>query len=142
MTLVTVQAPAGAHFEYEKVRTAGGEKDLGDAPILVWTDLKEVEAKYTTEGVLGVLDGTSLRVSYQGIARRGRIKGKTDDQIAQEQLEFKPGNRAVGESTPVSRARRAAAGAAEKVDGDVLAKFLQAVAEGKISAEDVASLAQ
>lgn len=140
MALDKVSAPAGSHFEFEEVKTAGGTKPLGQAPILVWDSLESARQTYGDEGITDVLDGTSLRVSFQGIARRGRIAGKSDDDIAQQQVEFRPGKRAVGQSTPVSRARRAASTAAEKVDGDVLASFLSKVAAGEISQEDLAAL--
>ena len=145
MTLVT-QAPAGAHFEMEEVKTAKGATSLGEVPILIWDDLDKMIAHFGAEGVLNMADGTSARVSYQSIARRGRgVKDKdgktqTDDQIAQAQIDFKPGKRVGGVSTPQSRAKRAAGAAAEKVDGDVVAKLLQAIADGTLSAADVEAL--
>lgn len=139
MPALTVQAPAGAHFEYEEVKTARGTKSLGDVPILVWDDLAKATEHYTDEGIKGVLDGTSLRVSFQGIARRMRLAGKSDDEIGTAHIAFRPGTRAVGVSTPVSRAAKSAKAAAEKVDGDAIAAFLQQVAEGKITEEDIKS---
>lgn len=139
MPNLTVQAPPGAHFEYEEVKTARGSKSLGEVPMLVWDDLELTRANFGDDGILASLDGTSLRVSFQGIARRMRIAGKSDDEIAKAQIEFKPGKRAVGVSTPVSRAARAAKGAAEKVDGDLLAAFMARVAKGEISESDIAS---
>lgn len=143
MPLTTVQAPDGAHFEFEVVKTAHGEKDLGPAPLMIWDDLDKCSAFYGVEGVLGMLDGTSLRVSFQGIARRGRIKGESDDDIAKKQVEFRPGTRAVGTSTPVSRAARAAKQAADKLGGtagDTIAAFLERVAKGELSEEDLKAL--
>ncbi len=144
MTL-TVQAPAGAHFEFRPVKTAHGTKDLGPVPILVWETLAAMVAHYTEEGVLGTEDGTSLLVSYQGIARRMRQAGKSDDDIAKAEVEFKPGTREVGQSTPKSRARNAAAKAAEKLGGaagDTIAAFLEKVASGEISEDDLAGIAK
>lgn len=144
---LTVQAPDGAHFEMEEVKTAKGAMSLGEVPILVWDNLDKLIAHVGSEGILNMADGTSLRVSYQSIARRGRgVKDKegkvqTDDQIAQAQVDFKPGKRQGGVSTPQSRAKRAAGAAAEKVDGDVVAKLLEAIASGKLKAEDVEALA-
>jgi hypothetical protein len=140
MPNLTVQAPNGAHFEFETVKTAKGTKDLGQAPILKWDSLAAATEHYGEENILNVLDGTSLRVSFQGIARRGRIAQKSDDDIAKTQVEFKPGTRVVGQPTPVSRAKRAAGAAAEKVDGDMLAKLLEDIANGRISAEDLQAL--
>jgi hypothetical protein len=91
-------------------------------------------------------DGTSARVSYQSIARRGRgVKDKegnvqTDDQIAAAQVAFKPGKRVGGVSTPQSRAKRAAGAAAEKVDGDLVSALLAKIASGELSAADIEAL--
>jgi len=145
MTL-TVAAPTGAHFEFEEVKTAKGTKSLGEVPILVWDDINALINTIGAEGVLNMSDGTSLRVSYQSIARRFRSvdkegKTKTDDQIAQAQIDFRPGKRQGGVSTPVSRAKRAASSAAEKVGGDVVAALLEQIASGKLTAEDAKALA-
>lgn len=137
----TVTAPQGAHWEMEEVKTDRGAKSLGDHPILVWDDLDAVRAAYGDEGIKNILDGTSLRVSFQSIARRMTIAGKTDDEIAKAQVEFKPGKRQGGVSTPVSRARRAAEAAAEKTGaGDLLTKLLEKVASGEISQDDLDAL--
>jgi hypothetical protein len=139
---LSVQAPEGAHFDFRTVKTAKGTKNLGEVPILVWDTLAGMVAHYGEEGVLGTEDGTSLLVSYQGIARRMRMAGKSDDDIAKAQVEFKPGTREVGVSTPKSRARNAAAKAAEKLGGtagDTIAAFLERVASGEISEEDLAA---
>jgi hypothetical protein len=144
-TTLTVQAPAGSHFEFRKVKTAKGTKDLGEVPILVWDSLSGAVAHYTEEGILGTEDGTSLLVSYQGIARRMRMAGKSDDDIAKAEVDFKPGTREVGVSTPKSRARNAAAKAAEKLggtSGDTIAAFLEKVASGEISEDDLAGIAK
>ena len=140
MSTMTVQAPTGSHFEFESVKTAHGTKDLGEVPILVYDELDAARAVYGDEGVKDILDGTSLRVSFQGIARRMRAAGKSDDEIGTAEIAFRPGKRAVGVSTPGSRAAHAAKAASEKVDGDKVAAFLKAVADGKISEEDLASL--
>ena len=145
MTLVT-QAPTGAHFEMEEVKTAKGATSLGEVPILVWDNLDAMVEHFTAEGVLNMADGTSARVSYQSIARRGRgVKDKegnvqTDDQIAAAQVAFKPGKRVGGVSTPQSRAKRAAGAAAEKVDGDLVSALLAKIASGELSAADIEAL--
>jgi len=140
MTLTTVSAPEGSHFDFEEVKTAKGSKSLGQVPILVWDKLGAIVGAFTEEMVLSSLDGTSPRVSYQGIARRMKLQGKSDDEIAQAQIEFRPGTRVVGAATPVSRATKAAKQAAEKVSGDTIAAFLEKVAKGEISEEDLAAL--
>lgn len=137
---LTVTAPEGSHFEYEEVKTARGTKSLGEVPILVWDRLDAAQGTYGEEGLRNVLDGTSLRVSFQGIARRMRAAGKSDDEIATAQIAFRPGTRQVGVSTPVSRARSAAGRAAEAVgaeNAEAIAAFLDRVAKGEITAEDI-----
>ena len=143
---LTVAAPTGAHFEMEEVKTAKGQTSLGEVPILIWDDVDALEAHITKEGIINMADGTSLRVSYQSIARRGRaIKAKdgstqTDDQIAQAQVDFKPGKRVGGVSTPKSRAKSAAGAAAEKVDGDLVSALLKKIADGELSEADLEAL--
>lgn len=136
---LSVQAPTGAHFEFDEVKTNHGTQSLGDVPILVWDDPQAALAFYGNEGICNILDGTSLRVSFQSTARRMRAAGKTDDEIADAEIKFRPGTRQVGVATPVSRAARAAKSAAEKVDGDVIAAFMAKVADGSISADDLKS---
>ena len=131
-------APDGAVFEYREVKTAKGTKSLGQKPILVWQSIPAATTFYGEEGLLATMDGTSLLVSFQGTARRMSIQGKSDDEIAAAQLAFRPGKRAVGVSTPVSRAARAAKAASEKVSGDTIAAFLEKVAKGEISEDDLA----
>lgn len=137
---LTVTAPEGAHFAFEEVKTAKGAESLGEVPILVWDKLDAAIGNFGEEGVCDVLDGTSLRVSYQGIARRLKAAGKTDDEIATAQVAFKPGKRQGGVSTPVSRAARSAKAAAEKVDGDLVSALLEKIAKGELSAADIQSL--
>lgn len=134
---LTLQAPQGAHFEYDSVKTDRGTKDLGQVPLLIWDSIEAARAFYGDEGIVAVLDGTSLRVSFQSIARRGRTSGKSDDEIAKAQLEFRPGKRQGGVSTPASRAANVAKRAAEKVNGDAIAELLTAIAEGRIGEEQL-----
>jgi hypothetical protein len=135
---LTVRAPDGAHFNYDEVKTARGTQSLGDVPLLEWDDLDKAREFYGDQGVLNVVNGTSLIVSFQGIARRMRIAGKSDDEIAEAQIKFRPGAKAVGVSTPVSRARGMAAKAVEAgADGDELAAFLKALAEGRVTLPSV-----
>jgi hypothetical protein len=141
---VAVEAPSGSHFEFEPVRTAKGTQELGDVPILVWDDLDKAIEFYTHEGVIAVLDGTSLRVSFQNIARRLKtsLKDKTDDEIneaiAEAQVKFRPGKRAGGVSTPGSRVARAAKAATEKgADAEKLEALLAKIASGDIDLADL-----
>src|SRR5690606_646092 len=85
--------------------------------------------------------GGSLRVAFQSIARRMKQAGKTDDEIAQAQISYRPGKQAVGRTTPKSPARKGAEAAAEKVGGDVVARLLERIANGEISPDDAAALA-
>jgi anti-sigma28 factor (negative regulator of flagellin synthesis) len=140
MPELTVTAPEGSHFAFEEVKTAKGAESLGQVPILVWDSVNAAIANFGEEGITDILDGTSLRVSYQGIARRLKAAGKTDDEIATAQAAFKPGKRAGGVSTPVSRAAKAAKSAAEKVDGDLVSALLEKIAKGELSAADIQSL--
>jgi len=139
----TLAAPEGAHWSYEEVKTDKGTKSLGnDNPLLVWDDLEKMRAHYGDEAVLSIADGTSLRVSFQNIIRRGRAGDKTPDDIAKAQLEFKPGKRVVGESTPASRVARQAKAVAEsgQVSEDNLSKLLEAIKSGKLSNEEIGQL--
>lgn len=140
MATLSVQAPEGSHFEFEEVKSSHGTKSLGERPLLVWNDLDAMRSYYGDEGVLRMADGTSLRVSFQSIGRRMALAGKSDDEIAQAQVDFRPGERRVGESTPASRAARAAKSAADKVDGDKITALLQRIAAGEISEEDLEAL--
>lgn len=132
-------APEGSHFEFEEVKTARGTQSLGDVPLLVWDDLDAAVVHYGISGVMDVLDGTSLRVSFQNIARRYKAADKSNDEIAAAQVAFRPGKRLAG-STPKSRTVKAAGAAAEKVGGDVIEQLLARVISGEISAEQLAAL--
>ena len=137
---LTVEAPEGAHFEFDEVKTAKGTQSLGDVPILVWNNAQKMIEFYGEQGVLDMADGTSIRVSGQSIARRLKAAGKSDDEIATKQLEFRPGKRTVGAATPATRAASSAKKASEKVSGDVLAALLDKIANGDLSEADIAAL--
>lgn len=132
--------PQGFEFSTEEVKTGKGTQSLGEVPILICKDVDALVAHIGNEGVLDMADGTSLRVSYQSIARRMKAVGKSDDEIKDAQIRFKPGKRQGGVSTPVSRATRAAKGAAEKVDGDVIASLLEQIQSGKLSQADIQAM--
>lgn len=136
----TLTAPDGFHFEMGSVKTAKGTQSLGEVPILICDRVDAGLAHWGEEGVLSSWDGTSFRVAYQSIARRLKLAGKDDDAIAKAQIEYKPGKRVVGQSTPQSRAGNAARKAAEKVDGDLLARLMADIASGKLSQEDIGAL--
>lgn len=138
---VTVSAPAGAHFDFEEVKTAKGTQSLGEVPILVWDSLDAMVQYFGEEGVLAVADGTSLRVSYQNIARRFKAANKSNDEIATAQVGFKPGKRQVGASTPGSRAARLARTAVEKSgQSEAIEKLLAKIAAGELSDEAIEAL--
>lgn len=135
--------PPGSHFEFAKVKTDRGQTDLGDVPILTWgetdEDIANAVAFYGAEGISNILGGTSLRVSFQGIARNAKeraakdpTKALTDEQIAAAQIAFRPGKREGGQSTPISRLGNQAKRAAAKANPDVLANLLKMVEEGKL----------
>jgi len=141
MPELAISAPDGSHFEYEEVKTAKGAESLGSVPILIWDKLSAAVAFYGSEDTItDVLDGTSLRVSFQNIARRLKIAGKTDEEIADSMLKFRPGKRVAGATTPASRAARQAKAATEKVGGDSVEKLLAMIAEGKLSEADIQAL--
>jgi hypothetical protein len=138
---LSVQAPDGAHWDWSEVKTARGTQSLGEVPILAWDSLEKAQAFYGEESALAAFNNTGLRVPFQSIARRGRVSGKLDaNGIAQEQLDYRPGQVERAQSTPASRAKSAAARAAETLGGesaDVLAEFLNRFASGQLSIEQL-----
>lgn len=137
---LTVEAPDGSEFEMEEVKTNRGTRSLGQVPILVWNNLQRALEFYGEEGLCDILDGTSLRVSFQGIARRFAAAGKTVDEIAQAQINFRPGKRAVGVSTPASRAGNAAKKAAAALGdkADTITRLMERIAKGEVTDADLA----
>ena len=136
MADLTTLAPAGSHFEFGEVSTAKGTQSLGPVPILVWDDIDAAVVQYTAEGISDILDGTSLRVSFQAISRRMKLTGKSDEEIAAAQVAFRPGKRAVGASTPTSRAKTAVGRVIEKLGADkadALAELLRKIEAGEIT---------
>ena len=142
MAELTVAAPEGAKFVFEEVRKDRGQTSLGHVPILVWEELAAMVECYGDDGVLNIADGTSLRVSFQSIARRMRAAEKSDDEIAQAEIDFRPGKRGPSVSTPVSRAKNAAAKAASALgdNADAITELLGKIASGELSADDIAAL--
>lgn len=134
-------APEGAQWIWDEVRTGHGKESLGEVPLLEWLDANGAVALYGMEGVLAALNGTSFTVSYQGIARRMKLAGKSNEEIATAILAFRPGNRNVAAPTPVSRARKAAADAASVANGDAIAALLAKIARGEIVVDDSGNIA-
>lgn len=138
--------PPGASFDYDEVKTDRGQKTLGPAPLLTWDETDEGLAAaisfYGASGVGRFVNGTSLRVSCQAIARRGKTATppKSDEQIAKEQLEFRPGSRQGGQSTPVSRAAAATRKAAAVVNGDAITEMMNRMATDPAFRASLASL--
>lgn len=66
----------------ERISTNNSDKrTLGQCPIMVPTDLDKFRAEFGDAAILGIFNGTSIRVMCQDIGRRG-IKGKqTLDQM-------------------------------------------------------------
>lgn len=138
---LTVQAPEGAHFDFSEVKTNRGTQSLGNVPILVWDSIEAAVKFYGEEAALAAFNNTGLRVPFQSIARRGRVSGKLDaNGIAQEELEYKPGQVERAPSTAASRAKSAAAKAAEALgeDGaDTLTTLMQKFASGELTLADL-----
>lgn len=142
MSEFTAVAPEGAHFEFSEVSTSRGQQSLGEQPILVWDSVDACVQAYGEQGVKDILDGTSVRVSMQSIARRGALAKKSWDEIAAMQIAFRPGKRTSGPSTPVSRAQKAAKNATTALgdNGDAVAKLLERIASGELSQDQLAAL--
>ncbi len=134
---VSITAPTGAHFEYESVKTKHGTEDLGEVPILVWDDGAAALEYYGNEGVCRIFNGTSLRVTFQSIGRRGKQTSKSDDEIAKAQIDFRPGSRVSTPSTPQGRAARLAKQAVEMAgdNADKVEELLQKVISGELVLE-------
>jgi hypothetical protein len=146
--------PEGAHWEFKEVSTNFKKESLGERPILIWDEVDGARKHYGDEGVCDSLNGTSLLVSYQGIARRITISGQNpgegkeplsdeeiDNAVATAILEFRPGKRA--QVTPAGAAARQAKAVAEQLGdqaGD-LGEFLARL-KAKIAAGETVDLAQ
>lgn len=137
-----IAAPNGAHWEFEEVSTGHGKASLGEVPLLIWDDFNACVEYFTAEGVIAMLDGTSFRVSQQGIARRLKAAGKSNNEIAEAILKFRPGKRAGTAPTPVSRARKAAAEAATVVQGDAITLLLQRIAAGQVKIDESGNIVE
>lgn len=136
-------APAGARFVDTQItrdsKNEAGENVttvLGTAPILVWDTTEGFVAHYGEAGATLLLNGSvSPHNAYLNIARRGivariiknkkgetrEVPAQTPEQIAQAQLDFKPGVK--GKQTVASRARKLA-----EVGGTELISFMERAA--------------
>jgi len=56
----------------ERISTnASDKRTLGQCPILIPTDLEKFRAEFGDEVILGIFNGTSIRVMCQDVGRRG-----------------------------------------------------------------------
>lgn len=134
--------PPGAYFDFDEVKGDRGQKTLGTRPLLTWRENQEgldgFIAFYGVEGGMRIPNGTSIRVTGQGIARRvtekaikegwGTDNDRINNETAKLQLEYRPGKRQGGQSTAQSRAVAAAKKAAGKIGGDAITSMLERVA--------------
>jgi hypothetical protein len=129
--------PRGFHWEFDEVKTDRGQKSLGEVPILTADDgdagAQALIDKYGSQGVCDIYNGTSGRVSFQAIARRLTMAGKTAEDIAAAQVAFAPGKRQGGQSTPASRVASEAKKLTGKVNADAISELLAKVASGEIN---------
>jgi hypothetical protein len=57
MTELSIQAPEGAEFVYDEVKTERGQKSLGEWPLLVWRDVEAARIHYGDDAILDILAG-------------------------------------------------------------------------------------
>lgn len=80
-------AEMGLRFDTEVVSKQRGDHasdrvEIGNAQIAVVTDLEKFRTAFSDATVLGILDGTSIRVMSQDVSRRSLEKGvKSPDAI-------------------------------------------------------------
>src|SRR5436853_7488124 len=79
-------AEMGLRFDAEEVSKQHGPNgsdrvSLGNGQIAVVTDLEKFRMAFTDSVVLGILDGTSIRVMSQDVSRRlvGKAQKKAED---------------------------------------------------------------
>lgn len=140
-TAQTVAAPAGSHFETEEVAVKGGTEKF-ESPILIWDNTEKMLEHFGEEGVLAMADGTSFRVAYQAIARRGKLKEKAVEETMQLMIDYKPGKRSGATSTPANKTARQAKELVDKNPeaADEVQKLMAAIASGKISIADLKAI--
>jgi hypothetical protein len=81
-------AKIGLRFDTEAVSKQRGDHasdrvEIGDAQIAVVTDLDKFRTAFSDATVLGILDGTSIRVMSQDVSRRSLDKGVKDSATIQ-----------------------------------------------------------
>jgi len=130
---LTVAAPSGAHFRISKVGPKGGAKTA--MPVLTWDNLDACVSFMGEEAaVLGLSGG--LTSKYREIARQGAADGKTQDEVAMAQIEYRPVAKAPRAKTKPAATRirvaaRAMARAFTKEQAAVVAVLLEDLAAGK-----------
>lgn len=135
--------PPGSKFIFDEVKTDRGQTSLGQVPLLEWGDdeasVRSMIDYYGYEGVANIVNGTSAKVSFQSIARRLKTRQNkgvpnpaTDEEIAKAQIDFRPGKREGGSSTPASRAANEAKKLASAVSGDGMAELFRKIANKEI----------
>ena len=132
--------PPGFKWDWDEVKGDHGQLSFGQRPLLTALESEEgakgLLTFYGNDGICRIYNGTSGRVQHQGIARRVTTKGKKEGwdedkinaTIAEEQLKYRPGKRASGQSTAQSRAANAAKKAAGRIGGDAIASMIERVA--------------
>jgi hypothetical protein len=143
--------PPGFKWDWDEVKGDHGQLSFGQRPILTALDGEEggqgLLKFYGWDGIARIYNGTSGRVQFQGVDRRitqkGKKEGWDEDKInaicAEEQLKYRPGKRASGQSTAQSRAAAAAKKASGRIGGDAIASMIERVA--KMSEEERNALA-
>lgn len=141
---LSLEAPDGARWDYGEVKTNRGTQSLGKVPILVWDDPQKAIEFYGQEAFLAAFNNTGLRVPFQSIARRKRVAGVVDaNEIAQEMIDYKPGETERAAPTAASRAASAAKRATEALSEggkDLFTTLLDKVAKGEISEAQLQSM--
>lgn len=81
-------AEMGLRFDTEVVSKQRGDHasdrvEIGNAQIAVVTDLEKFRTAFSDATVLGILDGTSIRVMSQDVSRRSLEKGVKSPDVIQ-----------------------------------------------------------
>ena len=133
--------PPGFKWDWDEVKGDHGQLSFGQRPFLTALE-GEVGGQglvemygwdgVTPESTTGPPVGFSSRASTVASPPRARRKAGTMTKInatcAEEQLKYRPGRRAAGQSTAQSRAAAAAKKAAGRIGGDAIASMIEKVA--------------
>ena len=113
------------------------DKDGGPKlPVLTWSVLDGAVKFMGEEAVLKALNGSGLGQGYKNSARRLAKNKRSEADIAQAQIDYRPGERGRA-ILPKTALRRATVAARSKVDDVQLAILLEKIAAGEV---DVATL--